>query len=240
MHEARGDGETGALRTRLVEAALAHVPFDGWSAATLAAAAADTGTDPADARALFPRGGVDLALAFHAMGDRALAEELSGGSLTHMRYSERVAHAVRRRLEIARPHREAVRRAASLFALPIHAADGARALWSTADTIWTGLGDTATDYNWYTKRLTLAGVVSATLLYWLGDESEGSARTWEFLDRRIAGVMQVERLKATLRDNPVARFAFAGPRAILSMIRAPGARGAPGDAGPFPDKMTPV
>ncbi|HEU0222361.1 MAG TPA: COQ9 family protein [Paracoccaceae bacterium] len=231
-------------RAKLLAAALPHVPFDGWSQATLRAAAADTGIDPAIARAAFPRGGVDLALEFHRVGDRDLAEELAAGGLTHLRYSERIAHAIRRRLEMAAPHKEAVRRAASLFALPLYAADGARALWQTADTIWKGLGDSSTDYNWYTKRLTLSGVLSATILYWLGDDSEGSVRTWDFLDRRIADVMRVEKAKATLRENPLARIALAGPRALLSLIRAPGSRtwegpgpGLPGTE--FPDKMGP-
>jgi ubiquinone biosynthesis protein COQ9 len=250
MGDAAATGGAGLeeVKARLLAAVLPHVAFDGWSQAALDLAARETGTDTALARACFPRGGVDLALAFHMAGDRALAEELAAGGLTHMRYSERVAHAVRRRLEIVAPQKEAVRRAASLFALPLHPLDGARALWNTADTIWTGLGDRSEDYNWYTKRMTLSGVLSATLLYWLGDQSEGSARTWEFLDRRIEDVMRFEKAKQQMRDNPLARFVFAGPRAILGMIRAPGARGPARDAAPgpdmpgpgFPDKMNPA
>lgn len=234
-------------RARILAAALPHVPFDGWSAATLRTAAAEAGIGQDLVQAAFPRGAIDLALEFHFAGDRALAEELAQGSLTHLRYSERVAHAVRRRLEIARPHREAVRRALGLYALPFHAADGARALWHTADTIWKGLGDSSTDYNWYTKRMTLSGVLSATLLYWLGDESEGNLRTWEFLDRRIAEVVRFEKAKAALRDNPFARLALAGPRALLSLVRAPGSRGfrepfrgEEPAAPPMPDKVNPA
>ncbi|RMH48039.1 MAG: COQ9 family protein [Alphaproteobacteria bacterium] len=215
-----------------------HVPFDGWSQATLAAAAAEAGVGPDLVRALFPRGGVDLALAFHDRADRQLAEELARAPAGHLRYSERVAHAVRRRLEIVAPHKEAVRRAAALFALPIYAAEGMRALWRSADTIWRALGDQSTDYNWYTKRMTLAGVISATLLYWLGDSSEGAGRTWDFLDRRIEEVMRIERAKSALRRNPLARLALAGPRAALSLLRAPGVRRpGPGDAAapPGPD-----
>lgn len=240
-------GDLQDLRDRLVGAALPHVPFDGWSGATLAAAASDEGVDLATARAVFPRGGIDMALAFHEIGDRELAEELAAGSLTHLRYSERVAHAVRRRLEMAAPHKEAVRRAASLFALPLHAAEGSRALWRSADAIWTGLGDTSTDYNWYTKRMTLSGVISATLLYWLGDSSEGHVRTWDFLDRRIADVMRIEEAKAALDRNPVSRAMLAAPKALLSMIKAPGARGwqgpGPGVPGARPymaDKVDPA
>lgn len=223
MTETRDEAPSGidALKDRLLDAVLVQVPFDGWSDAALRMAAQDVGVDVETARALFPRGGVDLALAFHDRADRQLAEELAAGSLSHLRYSERIAHAVRRRLELVAPHKEAVRRAAALFALPIHAVDGARAIWHTADVIWNGLGDRAEDYNWYTKRASLAGVISATILYWLGDNSENSERTWAFLDRRIGEVMRVEEMKARLRRNPISRLAFAGPRAILSCIRPP-------------------
>lgn len=208
------------LRPALVAAALAHVPFDGWSDAALRAAAAATGTNLALARALFPRGGVDLALAWHRQGDRAMAARLSAAGLTGLRYRDRVAFAVRTRIEVA-GGREALRRSAALLALPLHAADGARALWDTADAIWTALGDTSDDLNWYTKRATLAAVYSATTLYWLGDESDGAAATWAFLDRRIEDVMRIEKAKAAVRENPVLRLAFAGPLWLAGQVRAP-------------------
>jgi ubiquinone biosynthesis protein COQ9 len=119
------------------------------------------------------------------------------------------------------PDREAVRRAGTLFALPMHAADGARALWGTADAIWRALGDTSADLNWYTKRATLSGVYAATVLYWLGDDSPGHQATWEFLDRRIEDVMQVEKLKAAVMDNPLARSLMAGPMKLAERIRPP-------------------
>ncbi len=205
---------------RLLDATLIHVPFDGWSEDSLRAAAADTGIDIATARALFPRGGVDLALAFHRRGDAELAARLAREDLSHLRFRDRVTTAVRYRIEAAQD-RELVRRGTALFALPPYAADGARAIWGTADLIWTALGDTSEDYNWYTKRVTLSGIYSATILYWLGDESPDSMATWAFLDRRIDGVMQFERVKGAVEKNPVMRTLLAGPRAILSCIRAP-------------------
>lgn len=214
------------LSERLLDAALIHVPFDGWSDAALRAAAADCGVDHAAARAVFPRGGVDMALAFHRRGDAQMLVRLAEQDLSQLRLRERIALAVRLRLEAAED-RELVRRGTTLFALPVHSADGARALWGTADAIWTALGDSATDYNWYTKRATLSGVYSATVLYWLGDDSPGSEATWAFLDRRIEDVMQVERVKGTVSRNPVLRTMFAGPRALLSCIKAPSARARP-------------
>ena len=204
----------------LLDAALLHVPFDGWSDEALKAAASDVGIDIATARALFPRGGVDLALAYHRRGDDQMASWLANEDMSHLRFRDRIALAVRTRIELAED-RELVRRGTTLFALPPYAPDGARAIWGTVDLIWTTLGDTSTDYNWYTKRATLAGVYSSTLLYWLGDDSPAAQASWNFLDRRIDGVMQFERVKGAVEKNPVLRAAFAGPRAILSCIKAP-------------------
>lgn len=211
------------LKCRILDAALNHVPFDGWSDATLAQAAGDCGIEASAARAAFPGGGTALALFFHAKGDADLADAMDKADLGAMRYSERVTWAVRQRLEIAEAHKDAVRRATALFALPMNIAHGSRALWQTADTIWTALGDESQDYNWYSKRVILSGVLSSTMLYWLGDTSEAQERTWAFLARRIDGVMKFEKAKSQLRENPVARMAFAGPRAVLGLIRAPGA-----------------
>ncbi len=210
---------TEDVKDRVLDAALAHVPFDGWSDGTLRAAAAEAGVDAGLARALFPRGGVDLALAFHARGDAAMVARLQATDLTALRFRDRIAAAVRARLEAS--DQELVRRGTTLFALPMHAADGARAIWGTADRIWTALGDTSQDVNWYTKRATLSAVYGATALYWLGDTSPGHQATWEFLDRRIDGVMQIEKLKASFRDNPLGKAVMAGPGKILANIRAP-------------------
>ncbi|GMG82212.1 COQ9 family protein [Paralimibaculum aggregatum] len=221
--EAAGGDSIGTARARLIEAALPHVPFDGWSEASLKLAIAETGIEPEMARLAFPRGGVDMAVGFHDMMDARLAAELSGEDFGRLKIRERIAHAVRRRIELVAEHREAVRRGATLLALPIHAADGARAIWRTADIIWNACGDTATDYNWYTKRGILASIYSATVLFWLGDESQGAADTWAFLDRRIEGVMRFEKTKAAIEANPVARAALWGPMTLLSLVRAPGA-----------------
>lgn len=207
-------------RDAILDAALLHVPFDGWSEAALRAAVADSGVAEGLARALYPRGAVDLALEYHRRGDRMMTDRLATAELSALRYSERVAHAVRTRLEMAED-KELVRRGTTLFALPVHAADGARAIWGTADAIWRALGDRSTDVNWYTKRATLSAVYSATVLYWLGDDSPGHARTWEFLDRRIADVMTIEKWKAAARENPLAKAAMGPFSKVLERITAP-------------------
>ena len=207
-------------KEKLLQAALMHVPFDGWSPATFDAAVADSGVERAVADSVCPRGAVDLAIAYHNQGDAEMVRRMQETDLEAMRYSERVAAAVRFRLE-AVEDKELVRRGTTLFALPMYAGDGARAIWGTADAIWTALGDTSEDVNWYTKRATLSGVYSATVLYWLGDSSEDHADTWAFLDRRIENVMQIEKLKAQVNNNPVLGKLMAGPNWLLSRVKAP-------------------
>jgi len=218
------DMSTTSTKDILLDAALMHVPFDGWSDTALAAALADTGLDATVAKAVFPRGPVDMALAYHARGDARMLAALQAADLGDMRFRDRIAHAVRLRLE-AVEDKELVRRGMTLFALPPYAADGARALWQTADHIWQALGDTSQDVNWYTKRATLSAVYSATVLYWLGDTSEDDAATWAFLDRRIDNVMQIESLKAKARANPALSRLLQGPLGLLGRIRAPGQAG---------------
>ncbi|EIE49907.1 ubiquinone biosynthesis protein [Salipiger aestuarii] len=214
------DSTTNDVPGRLLDAALAHVAFDGWSDTTFRAAVADTGVNPVVARGLFPRGAVDMAVAFHRRGDARMAAKLAEMSSDGMRYRDIVARAVRTRIEIV-SDREAVRRGTTLFALPIYAADGAKLIWGTADRIWDALGDTARDFNWYSKRATLAAVFSSTVLYWLGDDSPDCDATWAFLDRRIEDVMRIEKTKAKMRGNPLMKRVLAGPDKVLGQIRAP-------------------
>lgn len=206
---------------RILDAALEHVVFEGWSEAAFHAAVGDVGVDAATAKALFPRGPLDLAIAFHERGDKQMAERLKREDLLSMRFRDRVAAGVRFRLEAVAEHKEAVRRGTSLFSLPQYAADGAKLIWGTADVIWETLGDSSDDYNWYTKRATLSAVYGSTVLYWLGDTSPEHEATWAFLDRRIENVMQFEHLKAQVNNNPLASRLFAGPAWMLSKIKKP-------------------
>ena len=204
----------------LLQAALTHVPFDGWSEPCFKAAAADIAMPIDQARALCPRGAVDLAIAHHKEGDRRMRQELDHTDLAQLRFSERITHAVRLRIEAAQD-KEILRRGSTLFALPQYAPDGAALIWATCDDIWRHLGDQSTDFNWYTKRATLAAVYSATLLFWLGDASEDGADTWAFLDRRIADVMQIEKAKAKFRQSPKLMRLFSAPAKLVGQIRAP-------------------
>ncbi|WP_193140451.1 MULTISPECIES: COQ9 family protein [unclassified Meridianimarinicoccus] len=208
------------VKDTLLAAIEPHVPFDGWTESAFVAAVRESGIAPAVARGICPRGAVDLAVHYHKMGDEEMLRRIRAADMGEMKFREKVAAAVRFRLE-AVTDREMVRRGATLFALPNYAADGARAVWDTVDAIWTALGDSSDDINWYTKRATLSAVYSSTVLYWLGDDSPEYARTWAFLDRRIEGVMQFEKFKAQVNKNPLLKPLFAGPNWALSWVKAP-------------------
>jgi ubiquinone biosynthesis protein COQ9 len=230
-------------KRRLIEAILPHVAFDGWAESAFNAAVAETGMNPAHARTLCPRGAVDLAVAFHEAGDEAMAAAVKAADLTGMRYSEKVAFAIRARLD-AVTDKEAVRRGTALFALPHVAPEGARLMWGTADAIWRALGDTSEDINWYTKRATLSGVWAAVVLYWLGDDSLNAQATDDFIARRIEDVMRIEKLKAQVNSNALLKPVTGPLNRLLGMVKAParvppvdlpghwaGAFGAPPDGG---------
>lgn len=184
------------LRPLLIEHMLPHVPFDGWTDKALALAAEEIGIPADRTHIAFPGGSADMVAAYIALADRRMLEELEARNIGSLKVRERITLAVRVRLEQATPHREAVRRALAILAMPQNLVLGSRTLWQTADAMWRAAGDTATDYNHYTKRLTLGGVYSTTLLVWLNDESVDLAETWAFLDRRIADVMRFEKTKA--------------------------------------------
>lgn len=209
--------------TALLDAALMHVPFDGWSETAFKAAIQDTGMSPVVARALFPRGALDLAAAFHRRGDDLMVAALNERDQSDMRFRDKVALAVRLRLE-AVDDKEAVRRGATLFALPMHALEGTRLIWGTSDRIWTALGDTSRDINWYTKRATLSGVYSSTVLYWLGDDSVDYQATWSFLDRRIDDVMKIEEVKARVRKAPGLGPFMTRAESLMSKVKPPRSR----------------
>jgi ubiquinone biosynthesis protein COQ9 len=192
-------------RDRLIEAMLPNIAFDGWSHAALRVAARQLDMPADEALALFPRGAPDLVAGFSAWADRRMldlydAAPPEGGT------AGRVKRALELRFEVVAPWREAVRRALSVVAVPPHAVLGMRLLYETVDGIWYAAGDASTDFSFYTKRATLAGVYTATLMYWLEDRSDDFADTSAFIDRRLADVARLgearERLGAAFERLP--------------------------------------
>jgi len=204
-------------RDAVIAAALAHVPFDGWTWTALEAGAVDAGEDPSAARRLFTGGLGEAADHFAEWSDRRMLAALAEQDLDGMRIRERIHACVKTRLEINAPYREALRRLLSFLSLPQNAGLTARMTWRTCSEMWYAAGDTATDWNHYSKRGLLAGVYTSTILYWLSDEGDGNGDypdTWGFLDRRIDDVLKTfglpKRLKERLAGLP---FPFSGRRA---------------------------
>jgi ubiquinone biosynthesis protein COQ9 len=209
--------DRSAERERLMLAALAHVAFDGWTGTALAAGAVDAGLDEIDARRLFPGGAAEVVRAFADWADRRMVERLAAPDVEAMRMHDRIRLAVRARIEAVTPYREAVRRGLAHFVLPANAASGLKALYRTVDAMWYAAGDRAADFGFYTKRGLLAGVFSATLVYWLDDTSEGHEATWAFLDRRIDDVMRIHRLRGRIER---AAGALPDPFRLFAAIAA--------------------
>jgi len=182
------------LRSQIISASLPHIGFDGWSLSALERGTQEAGLAPAATLQAFPNGPREAFYWYSRNCDQRMVDTLNTLDVSSMRIRERIATAVRIRLEILEPHRDAMRRAATFLALPQNGPLGLRCLYHTVDDIWHAAGDTATDYNFYTKRLLLAGVISSTTVYWLDDRSDGFANSWAFLDRRIEDVMKVPKL----------------------------------------------
>jgi ubiquinone biosynthesis protein COQ9 len=182
--------ERSAERDAAIAAMLPHVPFDGWTRRALRAGLADIGVAREDAEQLFPGAAADMIEAFCDLADRRM--EAGATALDPaLRLHQRVRAVIVLRLEQNRPHKEAIRRALALLALPGHVRLAATCTARTADAIWRAAGDRSADFSWYTKRAILAAVYGATLLYWLRDSSDDDAATLGFLDRRLAGVGRI-------------------------------------------------
>jgi ubiquinone biosynthesis protein COQ9 len=172
---------------------LPNVPFDGWTKRALRAGVRDAGMPPEEADMLFPLGTVDMIETFCDLADRRMAE--AAASLPETKVSARVRAIIALRLEQNRPYKEAIRRALAVLALPGNATVAAGCTARTVDAIWYAAGDRTANFSWYTKRAILAAVYSATVLYWLRDTSEDDAATLAFLDRRLADVGRIGRLR---------------------------------------------
>ena len=181
--------ERGPERDAAIDAILPNVPFDGWTLRSLRMAAGP------DADLLFPGGAADMVEAFCDLADRRMEEGAAALDLAGKGLSARVRAVLALRLEQNRPARDAVRRAVAVLALPRNARLAGLCTARTVDAIWHAAGDRSTDFSWYTKRAILTSVYGTTLLYWLRDTSDDDADTLAFLDRRLAGVGRIGRLR---------------------------------------------
>lgn len=186
------------LRAALAPLLPRHAAFDGWRDAAVAAAARERGIDPDIARLAFPGGAADMIDAWFDSIDARMAAALPAETLAALPIRARITALVEARLDLLAHDREALRRALAVLAMPGHVRRAAALGWRAADAMWRAAGDTATDLNHYSKRMTLSAVYAATLLVFIDDESAGQADSRAFLGRRIDGVMRFEKAKARL------------------------------------------
>ena len=208
--------ELTSRRDKILLASLHHVVFDGWTKAALQAGVQDAGFDADMALRAFPGGLPDLAQHMADWADRRMLDELADLDLDAMRVRDRVAAGVKARLQVVTPYREAMRRLLAYLTLPQNAPMAARQTWRTVDAIWYAAGDDAADFNYYTKRSLLLPVYTTTVLYWLNDDSDGMAATWDYLDRRISDGLKVPALKARIQK---ALSSLPGPFAAFRRAR---------------------
>ncbi|MDE2411663.1 MAG: COQ9 family protein [Sphingomonadales bacterium] len=214
-------GETASLdslRQVLAPALADAAVWDGWSETAVRHAASASGIDPDAAAFAFRDGAMSMIEAWVHTIDHGMAESLPVEALAPMKIRERIRALVQFRLDAVAPHREALRRALSIMAMPQNTRRAMKLGWSSADAMWRLAGDTATDYNHYTKRMTLASIYAATLAVFANDESEGQAETRAFLDRRIDGVMRFEKAKARVLRPREQMFS---PTRLLGRLRYP-------------------
>jgi ubiquinone biosynthesis protein COQ9 len=188
-----------ALRDRFADEVAAEAAFEGFGLKSLAVAAQRLDLPRGEADRLFPGGALAVLEYLSTRSDQRMVEALEAGGIEALKIRDRIRLAVRTRIEQHVGSKETARRALALLALPLNAPLGLKLLYRTVDAMWYAAGDTSADFNFYTKRATLAAVYSSTLLYWLNDRSPGNEATWAFLDRRIENVMSFEKLKGRLR-----------------------------------------
>lgn len=206
------------LRRRLALAVGENAVFDGWTQAAVDSAAAQLGIDPVQARLAMPKGQAAMIDLYIQEVDRALDAWFTPERLASLKIRDRIRALVWRRLEIMAPAREAVRRGLAILAMPQNVPLALRIGWRTADVMWRIAGDTSTDFNHYTKRMTLGAVYGSTLLVWLDDQSEGLSETAAFLDRRIDNVMSFEKWRAEWRGSSDRRLS---PSRFFGRLRYP-------------------
>ena len=189
------------LRAALAPLLPAHAAFDGWTEEALAMAAEELGVPPGRARLAFPGGAIEMVDAWFDWIDKAMLIAFPPERIAQMKIRERIRDLILFRFETMRPHREALRRALAVLAMPQNLAAAARLAWRSADRLWRLAGDTATDFNHYSKRAILVGVYGSTTLVFLDDNDEDLADTRAFLGRRIDDVMRFEKFKASWRGT---------------------------------------
>ncbi len=205
-----------AARAHILKAALSHIPFDGWTGKTLAAAVADTELPKGSEELYFPGGPLELISYWSEQGDKAALTKINARGLSNMRIRDKITECVWIRLSEMEGQEQAARRAMSRLAMPDALGQGPGQLWQSADMIWRAIGDTSTDGNYYSKRVILSGVIGSSIMAWLTDDTDDKSKARAFLEARIENVMQFEKAKFSLRKQ---REKWPDPAKVAGRLR---------------------
>ena len=186
------------LKTSLLLAILPHISQDGWSESAIKKACTDLNVPKAQADLLFPSGPIEMILWFNDYADQNMQKALAleNGQLNGLK--SKIFRAIQIRLQQNIVYRDAIKKAVGYLLLPWNQKFLFTGLYKTVDSIWLGVNHFPTDFSFYTKRLTLAGIYSSTLLYWLRDTSENYQETWNFLTRRLEDLGKIPVLRQKL------------------------------------------
>lgn len=184
---------------RILWALLTHVPFDGWTFKALQRAVNDCGFEPTDAYRVFSGNPLEALDFLMTWINRQTEQWLVHKPNDHIKIRDKIFQAVMFRLQLIAPYKEALRTTTWLLARPQHMARGLKYMYQTVDCIWYAIGDESTDFNFYTKRATLAAVYSSTLLKWLNDSSIEHMATQHFLNNRLDDIMRIPQIKSRFK-----------------------------------------
>ncbi len=189
------------IKQKILDRVLANAPFDGWTESNLLKSTEEAGFDVNYSEIAFPSGIADIVDYYALKSNEKMLESLDKLDISSMKIRERISSGVMAKIQTYSENREAVRKLGVFYALPKNAPRSLKNISDTVNEIWYVAGDISADFNYYTKRLLLAGVYSATILYWLNDESDNYAGTKKFLDKRIEDVMKIQKCKGKVFDN---------------------------------------
>ncbi|XP_016930471.2 ubiquinone biosynthesis protein COQ9, mitochondrial [Drosophila suzukii] len=184
-----------AIRAKILDAALNHVPQQGWTRQAIVLGAEESGY-PSVVHGMFPEGGFALVSHFNGKCNAQLVESLQqktdGGKQEVEDPLDFLVQAVRQRLEMVTPYKTHWPQAMALIAQPQHAPTALAQVLTLVDDICYYSGDRSVDFGWYTRRVGLATIMKMTELYFLQDTSPGHAQTWDFLKNRMDEAVQLQ------------------------------------------------
>ncbi|XP_075238979.1 ubiquinone biosynthesis protein COQ9, mitochondrial-like [Convolutriloba macropyga] len=184
-------------QTQLLTEALQFVPEHGWTARSLAEAAKALNVSPAFMNSFDAFEDAALILFFLDLKMVDLEKFLFNLREEHIREYGRVKinqfvfQSCKEMLSYVIPYLDHWPSALTILAEPSNAMRTFKHHVELVDLIWHYAGDTSLDYNWYSKRILLSGVINSTQLHLIQDKSENYEDTWTFLDNRLKDVASI-------------------------------------------------